>query len=44
MQYAQLIQVRRALTVTCRQPRNGSNTRKTLHTPAAGTRISLNLS
>ena len=33
MQCAQSIRVRRALTVTCRHPRNGSHTRKALHTP-----------
>jgi hypothetical protein len=32
-QCAQSMRVRRALTLTYRQPRSGSHTRKTLHTP-----------
>jgi hypothetical protein len=27
------MRVRRSLTVTCRQPRSGSHTKNTLHTP-----------
>ena len=33
MQCAQSMRVRRALTMTSRQPRSGSHTKNTLHTP-----------